>query len=195
MMSRISRNEPFDLNRRRESHASWFDRARSTLNTKLSTLFSTPPMVVVTRPGEMKPWSAGAIVGGVGGAVMLATATLAAHRTGSNVDIAATIGSVVTRGALVGTPAFALGVVFAIATGGLIGALFAIVTRRLRRLAPLVAFGLIVATSAWVVVHAIALRHFAPWLARAIPIAPMLVGAAVFGLILAMQLPLRTRRL
>ncbi|MEO7096889.1 MAG: hypothetical protein ABI175_26760, partial [Polyangiales bacterium] len=143
---------------------------------------------------ELRPATAGAIAGGVGGAVMLAVSTLAARRGGHGFDVASVIGTSVSRGALTGNAAFALGVVLSVVAGAAIGMLFATITRRLRLLAPLMAFGLLLATSSWVVIHALALPRFVPWLARALPVAPMTIGAAVFGLILSLELPLRTRR-
>ena len=199
-MQRVSHTaEPFQLVRRqnaRETYASWYERARTTVGSFITAFSLQPaqPMVVVRKRGELGPATAGAIVGGVGGAVMLAVSTVAAHRTGQSLDIATLIGHSVTRGALAGNAAFALGVALAIAVGAMIGALFATVTRRLRLLAPLMAFGLLVTTSSWIVIHALALPRFVPWLARALPVAPKTVGAAVFGLILSLELPLRTRR-
>ena len=193
---RVSRPEPFDLVRRssdRETFASWYQKARSTVRSFV-TLTSVPEMVVVQRPGEMAPAAAGAITGGVGGAVMLALATVLTRRQGQPVDIASMRGSGISRGALEGTAAFAVGVALCVLAGAGLGALFAVVTRRLRQLPALMALSLVLSTASWMVVQAVAIRHLAPWLARALPVAPMMIGAAVFGLVLSLELPLRTRR-
>lgn len=196
-MRNASHPEPFQLVRRpdtgRETFADWYARARMTLRSFV-TFTSLPEVVVVRKPGEMSAPTAGAITGAVGGAVMLAVATLLARRSGHAIDVASTIGSTITGGALFGTLAFVVGVGVALAIGAGIGASFAWITRRLRQLAPLMVFALLLAVCTWIVVHAIALRHFVPWLAHALPILPMTIAAAVFGLVLSLELPLRTRR-
>ena len=159
------------------------------------TLTSVPEVVVVRKPGEMKPAVAGAITGSVGGVVMLAIATLLTRRAGHPVDVASVIGDALSAGQLFGTLSFTMGVCAALTVGGVIGAAFAWVTRRLRHLAPLMVFGLLLATATWIVVHALALPHFVPWLAHALPFVPMTLAAAAFGLVLSLELPLRTRRL
>ena len=200
-MQRVSQTaEPFQLVRRqnaRDTYASWYERARTTVGSFITafSLQPQPPMVVVTKRGEMRPATAGALVGGVGGAVMLAVSTLVTHRSGNGLDIASLIGTSITRGALAGNAAFATGVGVSIVAGAVLGALFALVTRRLRHFAPLMAFGLLAATSSWIVIHALALPRLVPWLARALPVVPMTIGAAVFGVILSLELPLRTRSL
>ena len=195
----VSHSEPFELVRParhgRETFESWYERARMTLRSFV-TFTSLPEVVVVRKPGEMKPAVAGAITGAVGGVVMLAVATLLARRAGHPIDVASIIGEVLTRGGLFGTTAFVVGVAAALGAGALIGAAFAWVTRRLRQLAPLMLFGLLLASASWMVVHVLALPRFVPWLAHALPLAPMTIAAAVFGLVLSLELPLRrTRRL
>jgi len=190
--------EPFQLVRRtssgRETFAEWYVLARQTLRSFV-TLTSFPEMVVVRKPGEMSAPAAGAITGAVGGAVMLAVATLVARRNGHPIDVASTIGEAVTGNVLFGTIAFVVGVGVTLAVGAGIGAFFAWITRRLRQLAPLMLFGLLLTSATWIVLHALALRHFVPWLAHALPMAPMTIAAAVFGIVLSLELPLRTRRI
>lgn len=197
---RDSRTEPFQLVRRtgRETHASWFDHARNTMGsmTSMVSLFSAPPMVVVRRANEMRPVPAGLIAGALAGPAMLGVASLvtaaSSHYSG---NIAQTLGLAISRGAVAGDQAIALGIGATVVVGALVGALFAFVARRLRQLAPLLVFGTLLATSTWMVVQLLAMPRFAPWLARALPIGPMMIGAAVFGLVCSMELPLRTRRL
>ena len=197
-MQRVSHTaEPFQLLQKnsRETFSSWYDRARTTVGSLIGLSAAPPPMVVVAKRGELRPATAGAVVGGVGGPVMLAVSTLVAHRTGNPLDIASMMGTSLSRGALTGNAAFGLGLSLAVVAGAAVGVAFALLTRRLRMLAPLMAFGLLLATSSWVVIHALVLPHLVPWLARALPIVPMTIGAAVFGVILSLELPLRTRRL
>jgi hypothetical protein len=192
-------NEPFNLVQRRiarDTYSSWYVRARSTIGSFITAFsLTSEPMVVVARRGELRPVTAGAVVGGVGGAVMLAVSTLVARRAGHELDLASLIGASISRGWLAGNAAFWAGLTLSILTGAVVGMLFANLTRRLRLLAPLMAFGLVLTTSTWLVIHALALPRFVPWLARALPIGPMTIGAALFGIILSLELPLRTRRL
>jgi hypothetical protein len=194
----ISHAEPFDLVRRprneRETFEGWYERARMTLRSFV-TMSSMPEVVVVREPGEMKPAMAGAITGAVGGVVMLALATILARRAGNPVDVASVVGGAISGGRPFGTISFALGVGAALAVGASIGASFAWITRRLRQLAPLMVFGLLLAPATWIVVHVLALPRWVPWLAHALPLAPMTIAAAVFGLVLSLELPLRTRRI
>jgi len=196
-MHDVSHPEPFDLvrpsRRQRDTFESWFGRARMTIRS-LGTWTSAPEVVVVRRPGEMQPAVAGAITGAVGAVIMLAVATVLARRGDRAIDVSMIIGDVASGGRLFGTAAFGLGLVIAIVVGAAIGAAFAWITRRLRHLAPLMTFGLLLASASWIVVHAIALPRLVPWLARALPIAPMTVAAAVFGVVLSLELPLRARR-
>lgn len=196
-MRNASHPEPFELVRRartRETFASWYDRARMTLRSFV-TLDSLPDDVVVRRPGEMSPATAGAITGAVGGAVMLAVATILARRSGRPLDVASLLGSLASGQRLFGTIAFAFGVAVALAIGAVVGAFFAWTTRRLRHFMPLLMFGVLLSPATWIVVHALALQRFAPWLAHLLPIMPMTIAAAVFGLVVSLELPLRTRRI
>ena len=162
--------------------------------TSLVSIWSTPPeMVVVAKENELRPATAGMLSGALAGPAMLATASLLANLTGDP-HITHTIGSALSRGATTGTASVVLAYCAMAIVGGAVGALFAWLTRRLRVLAPLIAFAIILATATWVVLQTLALPRVAPWLARALPFGPMVIGAMVFGVVAALELPLRTLR-
>jgi hypothetical protein len=194
----VSRPEPFELVRpprhARDTFESWYERARMTLRS-LVTLESAPDVVVVRAPGEMKPAVAGGITGAVGGVVMLAVATLLARRYGHPLDVASVLGGALSGERLFGTPAFVAGLGVALTVGAVIGAFFGWITRRLRHLAPLMIFGLVLATATWMVVQLFVMPRIVPWLAHVLPFGPMMVASAVFGLVLSLALPLRRRRM
>ncbi|MGZ3418050.1 MAG: hypothetical protein ACXWUG_03180 [Polyangiales bacterium] len=194
-MERISRqHDAFALTRARESFADWFAAPpRITQHSIVDfehLLGLQPEMVVVRGDGETHPITSGAISGSVGGAAMLSVAALLAKT-----DLPTTIGSMVSRGWLEGTPAFAAAWVFVMLVGAVIGGGFAQLTRRLRNLPALLCFGMLLSGTAWLFLQLVVLQRFAPAISHALPAAPMLLGAIAFGLVTALQLPLRTRRL
>ncbi len=179
----------------RESHADWF--ATEPRHTTPSMLyFEEPELVLVRAEAEPEPAFAGAVAGALAGPAMLGIGSLLAKWVqGTSAHIPSTIGYAISHGAFRGSAANATGWIAALALGSIIGALFGTVTRRLRQLAPLMAFGITLSTAVWLVVHALVLPRVAPWLAKSIPFAPMAIGAMFFGIVAAMQLPLRTRRM
>lgn len=195
MSDRFSRPEPFALARARESFADWFaSPARLTVPSN-PIIFFEEPMIVVRGKDEAHPVGAGAIAGALGGAAMLGVATLLAARLHGVTHLPTLIGSLASRGHAAGATAPTLGWIVSLLVGALIGGAYGWMTRRLRQLPALIGFGIVLASSTWMVVHTLALPRVAPWLAKMLPIGPMMVGATVFGIVLSLQLPLRTRKL
>jgi hypothetical protein len=193
-MERISRqHEAFAL-RMRDSFADWFASAPRVTVPSMAPVPNIyeveEEMIVVRADGESHPVSSGAISGSVGGAAMLTVAALLAKT-----DLPTTIGSVISRGHLAGTPAFAAAWVFVMAVGAALGAGFGHLTRRLRNLPALLCFGMLLSGAGWMCLQTLLLNRVAPAVSHALPIVPMILGAMAFGLVTALQLPLRTRRL
>ena len=65
----------------------------------------------------------------------------------------------------------------------------------MRSFAPMISFGVILAAATWTLIQGLALPRIAPWLAKMLPYGPMVIASAVFGALLAFEVPLRTRRI
>jgi hypothetical protein len=195
MEARISRHEAFVLTRARDTFADWFASAPRVSVDSLAevevqhVLEMEEEMIVVRADGEAHPMTTGAISGAVGGAAMLGLASLL-----TKTDLPTTVGSMISRGHLAGTAAFATAFAFAMVVGSALGALFGNVTRRLRNLPALMCFGMLMSGAGWMCFQTLFLRRFAPNAMHALPVVPMILGAMAFGLVTAAQLPLRTRR-
>ncbi len=192
---RTSLTEPFALTRRaRESFADWFQqevRVSCLSVSRAAELGEVPDMIVVRDAGELPPTAAGAMAGALAGPAMVAVATALASRAHRPIDLPGLIGQLARVPAPWARPAaWALLVI----AGAVLGSLFALVTRRLRHFAPMIVFGTITSFAGWTVVHALALPRIAPWLARMLPYGPMVLASVVFGALLALQVPIRTRR-
>jgi hypothetical protein len=87
-------------------------------------------------------------------------------------------------------PAAAVAVLVACA---IVGAIFARVTRRLRRFVPAALWSLVFFVSAWIGVDAILVARGAP-LARILPALPVAGIVAAFAVALALHVPMRVRR-
>ncbi len=191
---RTSLTEAFVLNRMRESFADWFDSfdAEAVRPTAWSLEIDPVPMVLVRGEGELHPATAGAMTGAVAGPTMLGIATILSHKVHHAVDLPTMIASAASHRAM---SAPWLGWTVVVALGAMLGTAFAMITRRLRTFAPMIAFGVILAAATWTVIHALALPRIAPWLAKMLPYGPMVIASAAFGALLAFQVPIRTRRL
>jgi hypothetical protein len=198
---RTSFAEPFSLVHAgaRDSHADWFATEPRLTTPSLEyemLFFEEPELVLVRGEAEPDPALAGAVAGALAGPAMLGVGSLLAKWVqGTSAHIPSTIGYALSHGAFRGSAANATGWIAALALGSVVGALYGTVTRRLRQLAPLMAFGITLSTALWVVIHALLLPRVAPWVAKTVPFAPMAVAAMFFGVIASMQLPLRTRRI
>jgi hypothetical protein len=192
---RPSSTEAFLLTRIRESFAEWFDSFDPELvahPTTPSVELDPPELILVRGAGELHPATAGAMAGGLAGPAAMGVATILATKTHHPADLAGTIAALVTHG---GSHAHWIAWTTVVAFGAVLGAMFATITRRLRSFPPMIAFGVILSACAWTVIHSLALPRVAPWLAHMLPYAPMVIAAAVFGALLAVQVPIRTRRL
>lgn len=192
---RTSLTEPFALNRIRESFADWFesfDDEQDLRTTSPSLDWDPPELILVRAAGELHPATAGAMAGAVAGPAAMAAATLLSNKIHHSVDLAGTVATVVTHGA---SHAQWIGWTAIVVLGALLGTAFALITRRLRSFPPMIAFGVIFSACLWTLVQGLALPRIAPWLSNMLPYAPMVIASAVFGALLALQVPIRTRRL
>jgi len=192
---RMSLTEPFALSRVRESFADWFDTHDVEAMRATSFSFDAPELILVRGAGEMRPATAGAMAGALAGPAMVGVATALSAKAHHAVALPAMIGHAVTRGAAPAHWMAIVGWTVAVALGATIGSAFGVITRRMRAFAPMIAFGMVVASALWTVLHALALPRLAPWLAKLLPYGPMVIASAVFGAVLALEVPLRTRRL
>lgn len=192
---RTSFTEPFALSRSpqgRESFAEWFSGApRVTAPSVTFELDDVPELILVRGAGELHPATAGAMAGAVAGPAMLAVANALSHKAHHALDLPVLLGRVARAPAAY---AHFVGFTIAVAIGALLGALFAGFTRRLRSFAPMIAFGIVTAFATWTALHGLVLARFAPWLAKMLPYGPMVISSMVFGALLALQVPIRTRR-
>lgn len=193
-VQRPSLTEPFPLSRARETFADWFESPpkHSRLSALSSWSFMPPPELVTVRgAGELAPVTAGAVAGVLAGPAMLAVSTWVA---GHPLGLVTRLGQWMSRGAVTGTSRLAVGWLVAVAFGSLVGAGFGALTRRLRRFVPTLLFAVVLSFAGWTVFHTMLLRRIAPLLARSLPFVPMVLGAMTFGAVLALEVPLRTRR-
>lgn len=193
---RTSLTEPFALTQRaRETFAEWFEQDEvrvSSPSVVHEDVCEAHDMVVVRGAGELAPTAAGAMAGAIAGPAMMGVATLLSAKAHHAVDLPGLLGTMVRAPVAWAHPA---GWALAVVVGAAIGSLFATATRRLRHLAPMIAFGMIVSFAVWTLVHAFALPRIAPWLAKMLPYGPMVLASIAFGSLLALQVPIRTRGL
>jgi hypothetical protein len=196
-VQRSSLTEPFALARVRETFGDWFEsppQYSQPLISLLSSLSLIPSERVVVRgEGELAPPVAGALAGALAGPTMLATSTILAWRAHRPIALATILGEEVSRGVVSGAWAAAFGCLLSLVIGTASGAAFGLITRRLRLFLPALAFAVLLCCATWTVVQTLLLRHYSPGLARALPYLPMMLGAMSFGVVLALEVPLRTR--
>jgi hypothetical protein len=197
---RTSFTEPFALTRhmaRRETFADWFDTEvrvsrMSLVDAERVSLENVPEMIMVRGADELSPVTAGGMAGAVAGPAMVAVATTLSARAHHAIDLPGMMARAAHVPAVWAHPA---GWTMAVVMGAALGALFAHLTRRLRSFPPMIAFGLVTAFTLWTALQGLVLTRFTPWLAKMLPYGPMVIGAMVAGLIMALQVPIRTRRL
>lgn len=186
-------SEPFALTRVRDSFGEWFHTPpRHTVPSFAhyeSLLGIKEPMVVVRGTGESHPAATGAISGFAGGIAMLTVAALASRE-----DLPTMFGTLFSRGNFAGNTAFIYGWIVMGAIGAILGTGFGQLTRRLRNLPALLCFGMLLSFSTWMFLHLVVLSHVAPGVAASLPRVPMLLGSIVFGLVTALELPLRLHK-
>jgi hypothetical protein len=163
----------------------WFDEEPRQSVPPSASVAPPPPLASRTRATV-----AGAVVGGIGGIVAVAVATLAARRRGA--DVAAVIGGLASRGddPLVTQ---AVGLALAAVLGMAVGVTISQLTRHVRRATPVLLFGTVFAPAVWLAVHVFVLRRLEPLLASTLPFTAMLLGSAAFGALLSAVVPLRDR--
>lgn len=198
---RTSLTEPFALQhvkRVRESFADWFDshddqtaRASSASLSHLMS-FEPPEMILVRGAGELHPATAGAMTGALAAPAAMGLAGVLAAKSHHAVDLPGTVASLLTHGA---SHVAWVGWTAVVVMGALLGTAFAMITRRLRSFPAMIAFGVIIAACSWTIMQGLALPRIAPWLAKMLPYGPMVIASAAFGALLALQVPVRTRRL
>ncbi len=120
---------------------------------------------------------------------MLFVARAAARRFTVDADIVGTVG----RSAAVGVDTFTGGLVVAGAIGAVLGALFGALLRYNLRVVPRLLASALLASVLWTFVHAFVLKSFAPSTLGALPFGPMIAGAAVYGMCVAILPPPRER--
>jgi hypothetical protein len=140
-------------------------------------------------------WAAlfGLIGGAAGGPVMLYAARALAKQLRQDIDIVRTLGSAIPHAAFGDDGAWAGGLALAAGAGALVGLMLGALMQHVSRVAARIFIGLIIGPVLWIAVDAFALRHFAPTLAHALPVVPMIVGAAAYGACVALIPPLRRR--
>jgi hypothetical protein len=141
------------------------------------------------RPG----WALvlGGIGGGIGGAAMMLASAEVAQRLRIDVDVVRTVGR--CAHGLAGDP-FEAGMGLAIGIGAVLGVPLGGLLRYSLRLVARVLAAPLLAAVLWTLVHAFLFKSFAPHSLGALPFAPMVVGAAVYGLCVAILRPPRRRR-
>lgn len=192
--TRASVTEPFALTRptaQRETFADWFAHCEARLSRWSVELESVDEAVLVRGANEPSPALAGAMAGAVAGPAMVGVAMALSARAQHGLDLPAMMaGAAHAPAAWLHTAGWTMAVV----AGAALGALFARLTRRLRSFPPMIAFAMVAAFALWTVLHGLVLTRFAPSLARTLPYGPMVIGAMVAGALLALQVPIRTRR-
>jgi hypothetical protein len=157
---------------------------------------SLPPSllaeVVAEAEGEAEgqlTWAVGLglFAGALGGAAMIGTANAIARQVHLSVDILQTIGGITP---LFGESALRTSLVLGGVVGALVGAGLGALMRYSLRLTARVLSGLILAPALWTLAHAFLIKPFAPSL-RALPFGPMVAGALVYGLCIALVKPPR----
>jgi hypothetical protein len=145
---------------------------------------------VVTKLGGRLGWAMvlGGIGGGAGGAAMLLSAARVAERLRLDVDIVRTIGRSVH---VLGVDPFEAGMGVAVGIGLVLGVLFGCLLRYSLRLIARILAAPLLAAVLWTLAHAFLFKSFAPHSLGALPFAPMVVGAAVYGLCIAILRPPR----
>jgi hypothetical protein len=160
---------------------SWFEHSAAQ---RVSTP-SPPSVSEPTRPEGRRGWAMtlGALGGAGGGAAMLVVAQQIAARLGSTVDIVGTIG----RPAMRFTDARTGGFAIAIATGAVVGIAIGALFRHSLRIFPRILAGALLASVLWTLVQAFVLTKLA------LPFGPMVAGAAVYGICVALIPPPKKR--
>lgn len=178
--------ESMSLPKERSLGESWFN-ARAAADR-----VSDPPDEPVGRiekVGQLS-WAVGlGLVGGAsGGVAMMFVAREFARRLAIQVDVVRTIG----HGArALFADAYVGGLVLSAVVGALVGMLMGALMRYTLRVVPRVLAAALLAPVLWTLLQAFVLKSFAPSTLGALPFGPMIAGAAVYGICVALIPPPR----
>lgn len=174
----------------------WFRRARSVPEARLSDPdmdeAESEALDALSLGGRLG-WALvlGGIGGGIGGFAMMYAAADVARRLRIDVDVVRTVGRPAAH-ALAAEP-FDAGMAVAIGVGAVVGVAFGALLRYSLRIRARLLAAPLLAIVLWTLVHAFLFKSFAPRSLGALPFAPMVIGAAVYGLCIAILRPPRRR--
>lgn len=190
-----------DSNLTRETHTSWFERARGTSPDGTRDSNRGPsaerfyefsdPKILVQAAGEQPPAVAGALAGAVGGVIALAVFAIVAPAGTGALELFDRLGRAVSLGVLGAPLASAFGALSVLGATIAVGLAFGVLARRLRRPVPLLALAVVSAFGAALALRCVLLERVAPAIAGTMPISATLLAACAFGAALALELPIR----
>lgn len=171
------------------------------MQRRLDTSFATAESEEQQRPSRLHRitrdaarsalWATllGGFGGGFGAALMLATAQFILKLRHSTIDVAQLAGGMMHRFVPMTRTTKEVGVGVAIAFGAVLGSLLGRLTWRPARALPRLLFFSILAPVAWLFAQAFIIGRF-----EALPLAPFIIGALVYGLCVATAASIRPRR-
>jgi hypothetical protein len=163
----------------------WFDEEPRPSVLPGASQPPSPPL-----PSRGRSTIAGGVVGAFAGIVATAIAALAwGHAT---IEAARAIGGAASP-TIDSAARAAVGFAIVGLLGGLAGIGLSRLTRHVRRVTPLLLFGMIFAPALWLALYVFVLGRVTPHLAAALPFNAILIGSATFGGLLALLVPLRGR--
>jgi hypothetical protein len=196
-----ARDVQSESNLARDTHTSWFERARATSPDGTRDSNRAPsaerfyefsdPKILVQAAGEQPPAVAGALAGAVGGVVAIAVFAIVAPTGAGAVEPFDRLGRAVSLGVLGAPLAGAFGALSVLGGTIAVGLGFGVLARRLRRPVPLLGLAVVSAFGAALALRCVLLERIAPALAGTMPISATLLAACAFGAALALELPIR----
>lgn len=153
---------------------------------------------VAEHRDRMHPITAGALTGGLGAVAAVATLEQSLETYGRGSDLAANAGrmlATVVGANLDNLDARMAGIGAAVVVGGLIGAVFSLLTRHLRRFHALVVWSLLAFPAAGLVGYVFLLPRLSAAVIEALPFVPFMAATFAFAFVVSLQLPLRRRSL
>ena len=161
-----------------------------TLEVEESLAFPLARRVV--KIDRIRPGIAGSIGGALGGVAMAFATDALMARSGMGRHPFLDLIAAPFRG-IDPMVAIGLGVAVLALAGAIIGGTFANVTRRLKKLVPLVIWTALISAALWILLDAFFVAKM-PWLAARLPFLPVFAGVEAFALVLSLHLPFRLRR-
>lgn len=171
--------------------SSWFGKTALAKPADVESDDVEPDAEDAPAPSELEgdpKWALafGALSGGAGAAAMIFVAAEISRRRGIDIDVIRTIGR---GGRVLSDDAFVIGIAVAVVVGIFVGMLFGALMRHARRPLARVLAGMLLAVGLWTLVHAFVLKSFAPTSLGNLPFGPMIAGASLFGLCVAILRP------